>query len=184
MHLSFLERLEAYTPYNDQEIADREAFMYFLKHNTEVLTRENPNGHITASAWIVNESRDKVLMIYHNLYDSWAWTGGHADDDWDLLNVAIKEAKEETGLRTIRALSNAFFSIEVLNVEGHVKKGKQIAPHLHYNVTYLLEADDRDALTHKPDENAAVSWFSLAEAVAASTEPYMQKIYSKLNEKL
>lgn len=180
----FLKQLRGYTPCNAQEEADLSAFMYFLKHNPDVLSRQNPNGHITASAWLVNASKDKVVLIYHNLYDSWAWTGGHADGDGDLLQVAIKEAMEETGLTNIRALDNAFYSIEVLNVQGHVKKGQTIAPHIHYNVTYLLEADESESLRHKPDENAGVSWFALEDAVNASTEPYLQKVYRKLNEKL
>ena len=77
------------------------------------------------------------------------------------------------------------FSLEILTVDGHEKKGVYVPSHLHLNVTYLLEADEDDALSVKPDENSGVAWFSLDGAVAASTEPWFQeRIYGKLNEKL
>jgi 8-oxo-dGTP pyrophosphatase MutT (NUDIX family) len=142
-------------------------------------------AHFTASSWLVNRQRDKVLMIYHNLYDSWAWTGGHADGDNNLLRVAIREAGEETGLTQITAVREDIFSIETLTVNGHRKRGVYVPSHLHLNVTYLLEADETESLRMKPDENKGVKWFSLEDAVNASSEPWMAAhIYKKLNEKL
>ena len=76
----------------------------------DILTRKNDIGHFTASCWIVNKEKTKVLMVYHNIYDSWSWTGGHADGDEDLLRVSLKEAKEETGLKNVESLSNKIFS--------------------------------------------------------------------------
>ena len=97
---------------------------------------------------------------------------------------SLKEAKEETGLKDVRPLSDKIFSLEVLGVDGHIKRGKYIWSHIHLNVTYLLCADETE-LTHiKADENSAVKWFDLEEAVKVSNEPYMKKIYSKLNKKL
>lgn len=179
-----IKAIEAYVPFNAQEQADKEAFLYYLSNQANVWSRENTTGHVTASAWLVNSRRDQALMVYHNIYKSWAWTGGHADGDENLLEVAIKEAKEETGLEDVKCLTDEIYSLEVLTVEGHEKKGKYVASHLHYNVTYLLSASETESLSHNPDENQDVSWFSLEEAVSASTEPYMQGIYKKLNEKL
>ena len=88
-----------------------------------ILTRENAFAHLTSSGFILNENKDKVLMIYHNLYNSWAWTGGHADGEDDLLEVAIKEAKEETGVVNIHPLSTQIMSLDILPVWGHMKKG-------------------------------------------------------------
>ncbi len=56
-------------------------------------------AHFTASAFVLNESHDKILGIYHKIYQSWGWVGGHADGNADLLAVAVKEVQEETGLR-------------------------------------------------------------------------------------
>ena len=70
-------------------------------------------------------------------------------------------------------------------MDGHVKRGQYVSSHLHLNVTYLLEADDSAQVTVKPDENSAVGWFPLDDAVAASNEPWFrERVYSKLNAKL
>ena len=142
-------------------------------------------AHITASAWVVNPNRDKVLMAYHKIYDSWAWLGGHADGERNLLETALREVREESGVTHVKPLSEDIFSVEVLTVDGHEKNGSYVSSHLHLNITYLLEADESDALHKKEDENCAVAWFGLEEAVEASTEEWFKKrIYRKLNEKL
>jgi len=182
---AMIEKIRSYVPYNEQEEKDRSILLWTLTHHgKECFSRENLAMHFSASAWITDESREKVLMAYHSLYDAWAWTGGHADGETDLLSVAIREAYEETGV-TARALSSDIFSIEVLNVDGHEKRGQYVPTHLHLNVTYLLEADSRAPLRVKEDENKAVRWFTLEEALENCSEPWMvQRIYSKLNEKL
>ena len=178
------KQIENYTPYNAQEEKERELILKYMDTFDNVLTRDNEFAHFTASAWLVNQDRTKVLMVYHNIYDSWSWVGGHADGDSNLLRVAIKEAKEETGLVDVRPVIEDIFSLEILGVAAHEKKGKHVATHLHLNVTYLLEADEQELLQIKPDENSAIKWFSLEEAEEASTEPELQVVYRKLNEKL
>ena len=124
-------------------------------------------------------------MAWHNIYSSWSWLGGHADGETDLLCVALREAREESGLVHVRPASEDIFSLEILTVDGHEKRGKYVHSHLHLNITYLLEADEADELRDKPDENSGVKWFSLDDAVAASVEPWMQRrVYEKLNAKL
>ncbi|MGN0141181.1 MAG: NUDIX hydrolase [Roseburia sp.] len=174
-----------YNPCNEQEERDKAVMLRLLETEPDIFLRENLVAHFTASSWLVNKSRDKVLMIYHNLYHSWAWTGGHADGETDLLAVARREAQEETGVTDIRAVSGDIFSLETLTVDGHRKRGVYVPSHLHLNVTYLLEADEEAALRVKPDENSGVKWFSREEALKACTEPWMvEHIYSKLNQKL
>ena len=140
---------------------------------------------MTASSWLLNATHDKVLMIYHNIYHSWAWTGGHADGEEDLLAVAIREAEEETGVTGIVPIKDGIYSLEILTVDGHEKRGAYVPSHLHLNITYLLEADEEAVLRIKPDENSGVKWFPLEEALKASSEPWMvERVYKKLNEKL
>ena len=120
-------------------------------------------------------------MVYHNIYNSWSWIGGHADGEADLCAVALRELQEETGVRNIRLVSDEIFSIETLTVDGHVKKGKWVPCHLHFNVTYLVEVDEDDELFVKEDENSGVRWFTFEDALKASTEPWMVKhVYEKL----
>ena len=180
-----IRQLEDYTPWNEQEEADRAEILRRLKSGEELYTRQNKSAHLTASAWVVSPKKDRVLMAYHNLYNSWSWLGGHADGEKDLLAVAMKEVREESGVTRVRPVSGQIYSVEILTVDGHEKRGKYVPSHLHLNVTYLLEADPDEAVRIKRDENSQVGWFSLQEAVEASTEPWFQeRIYSKLNAKL
>ena len=177
--------LMKYTTYNEQEAHDREVMLHLLQEAPDIFDRTNQTAHFTASSWLLNQSHDKVLMIYHNIYHSWSWTGGHADGDRDLLAVAKKEAMEETGVTEIRAISEDIFSLEILTVDGHEKRGVYVPSHLHLNVSYLLEADEEEVLRIKPDENSGVRWFSLEEALAACSEPWMiERVYKKLNAKV
>lgn len=183
--MSLLKNLKEYIPFNEQEEHDKDVMVHLLESENNIFTRENKVAHFTGSAWLVNKQHTKVLMIYHNIYDSWAWTGGHADGEEDLLKVAIKEAKEETGVMDIKPVTEDIFSIEVLTVDGHVKRGSYVSSHLHLNVTYLLEADEDEVLRMKPDENSGVKWFGLDEALEVCSEPWMvERIYKKLNQKL
>lgn len=182
--MNLIEQLKNYKPYNAQEEADRGAFLCFLEKNGNAYSRENTEGHITVSAWIVNPDRTRVLFCYHNIYNSWSWVGGHADGNEDLLFVAIKEAREETGA-AVRALSDEIFSLEILPVAGHVRKGKYVSSHVHYNVTYLVEADENEALRICEDENSAVAWIDIEEIPEKSTEKWItENIYNKITKKL
>ena len=182
--MELLEELKQYRPWNEQEERDREELLRRLNSGEALYGRE-PAAHLTASAWVVSPDRKQVLMAYHNLYDSWAWLGGHADGDRDLLETAMREVREESGLTDVRPVSRSIYSLEILTVDGHEKRGRYVSSHLHLNVTYLLEADPAAPVRHRPGENSRVGWFPLAEAVAASSEPWFrERIYRKLNAKL
>lgn len=182
--MDFKNALLLYQPRDEQETADKAVMLDCLARFADVYERGNLLCHVTASAWITNETRDRVLMIYHNIYDSWAWTGGHADGERDLLAVALKEAKEETGIVSIRAASEELLSIETLTVNPHYKRGRFVPAHLHLNGTYLLIADDTESLRVKADENSAVRWFSPEEAIKACSEPWMRPVYQRLNDRM
>lgn len=179
-----IEQIEKYTPYNEQEAKDKILILDWIRNNENAFSRENTVAHMTASAWVVNKDRSKVLMVYHNIYNSWSWLGGHADGETDLLSVAIREVKEEAGITNVHPVSEEIFSLESLTVDGHVKKGKYVSSHLHFNITYLLEADSEEAVSIKADENSGVAWFSPEEALKKSTEPwFVEHVYTKLLEK-
>ena len=185
MNMKIVEEIKKYRPCNAQEQRDQALILDFLEKNGDAFLRSNLLAHMTASSWIVNPERTKTLMVYHNLYDSWSWTGGHADGETDLLSVALREAREETGIEHVRPVSPEIFSLEVLTVDGHEKRGEYVPSHLHMNVTYLLEAEESDTLHVCREENSGVAWFTLEEALKASTEPwFVERIYKKLNNKL
>ena len=183
--MGIYEQIKAYRPWNEQERQDQAVILAFLDKNPDAFYRTNLLAHMTASAWVVNPQRSKALMVYHRLYDSWSWTGGHADGEEDLLAVALREVREETGVQRLRPVTEEIYSLEVLTVDGHEKRGQYVPSHLHLNLTYLLEAEEEQPLRVCEAENSGVAWFSLADALAASTEPwFIERIYKKLNEKL
>ena len=180
-----INQIEDYKPFNEQEKMDKLLLLNWIRNNDNAFSRENTVAHMTASAWVVNRERTRVLMVYHNIYNSWSWLGGHADGETDLLAVALREVKEEAGISHVSPVSEEIFSLESLTVDGHVKKGKYVSSHLHLNVTYLLEADSEEAVSIKADENSGVAWFSPEEALKKSTEPwFVEHVYSKLIEKM
>ena len=182
--MAIREDIEKYSPCCEQEERDKALILSFLDKNSDAFLRSNLSAHMTASAWVVNPKRDKVLMVYHKIYDSWSWTGGHADGEEDLAAVALREVQEETGVKSARLLSDEIFSLEILTVDGHEKRGEYVPSHLHMNVTYLIEADDTDTLKICEEENSGVQWFTPEAALKASTEPwFVERIYKKLIEK-
>lgn len=182
--MNWILEIKNYKPCNEQESKDKEVILNCVDRFKDVLTRKNEIAHITSSSFIVNKNRDKVLMVHHNIYNSWSWTGGHADGDEDLLAVAIKESQEEAGINKVLPIKSDIFSLDVLHVVPHIKRGKYISAHLHLNVTYLLEADEEEKLTIKKDENSGVKWIPINEVNNYSNEPHMQKVYGKLIEKI
>jgi len=181
--MNWIESIKKYTICNEQEKKDKEITIKCLELFDDLLTRDNEIAHITSSAFVVNKNRDKVLMVHHNIFNSWSWTGGHADGDPDLLHVAIKEVKEETGVKNIFPVNNDILSLDIIPVLGHIRKGKYVSPHLHISVAYLIEADENESLVVKPDENSGVQWIPVDKIDMYSNEPHMKKIYNKILSK-
>ncbi len=182
--MELLKQIREYEPVNEQEEKDRQLMIDVLENDVDLFSRRNPY-HFTASAWITNRQHDRILMAYHNIYDSYSWLGGHCDGDSDTARVCLKEVNEESGLSNIRLLDEKICSLEVLTVAGHMKNGRYVSGHLHFNVTYYVEGDDSQTLTVRPQENKSVRWFDFDQAPYSSSEPwFINHIYLKLNEKL
>ena len=179
------ENIENFIPYNEQEEVERKIMLDYIRDFNDILTRQNEYGHFTSSAFVLNKERTKMLMIYHKIYNSWAWVGGHSDGDSDLLYVAMKEAKEETGIKNVAPISNDIYSLEIINVNGHEKRGKYVGSHVHLNVTYLLEADENEEIHIKEDENSGVKWVPIDEVLNVTSEIWVRdRVYTKIIEKM
>jgi len=171
--------IKKYIPVNGQEQIDQKAMLSFIEHNKDCLDRTNLSGHFTSSAIIVNESMDQVLFAYHNIYDSWSWVGGHNDGESNFLEVALKEAKEETGINNVYPYDSEIMMLDILPVKRHVKRGQFVGHHLHFNLTFLLIANTSDELSIKPDENSGVKWFKIDEVLDYVSEEDMKEVYKK-----
>lgn len=155
--------IENHIPYDEIEEKDKKQFLRFIDKFNDVLTRDNTIGHFSASAFVLNKEKTKTLVVYHIINDGWTYPGGHADGEDDLLNVALREVEEETGLES-KPLSNEPFLISSNPVKGHIKRGKFVSSHLHFDVLYLVEADDTIPLSYREEESKGIKWIPLEEA--------------------
>lgn len=175
------KEVELYIPKDAREESEkREILALMEREGDRLLLRECSYAHMTASSVIVNRNRTKMLMAFHKIYQSWAWTGGHADGDGDFEAVARREAQEETGIQNLKKLGAGAASLEVLPVWAHQKHGQMVASHLHLNISYLFEADDTLPLRIAEDENSAVGWIPIAQLEEYVREKDMMPIYQKL----
>lgn len=182
---SLKENLEEFEPYNEQEEVDKKIILDYINNFDDTLTRQNKYGHFTSSAFVLNKERTKILMVYHKIYNSWAWPGGHSDGDSNLLNVAMKEAKEETGIKNVIPIFKNIYSIEIISVNGNEKSEKYISSHVHLNVTYLLEADENEKIHIKEDENSGVKWVPIDNVLDLTSETWVRdRVYAKIIEKM
>ncbi len=181
--MNFHESIKNFKSTILEEVKVKEIILNFIRQNEDVLRRDNEIAHLTGSSMIFNDNWDKVLMIYHNIYDSWAWTGGHADGEENLLALALKEAKEETGLKNIHVISEDIVSLDILSVVEHYKDDAYVPPHLHLSVAYVFQADEKEALSIKEDENSGVKWILISELEEYVKEAHMIPIYNKIIEK-
>lgn len=181
MPMNWQTPIENFTPTCPQEVADKTLMLNWAKqYGGNALTRENKVAHFTSSAFIFNEDKTKALMVYHNIYKAWSWTGGHMDGDANFLQVAEKEAKEETGIIKLTPLLHSIASLDVLTVVGHMKKGEYVSAHLHLSAAYAFVAPENQALQIAPDENAGVKWMPLKTITEWCTEPEILKVYQKI----
>lgn len=182
--MTYIELIKAYKPFNVQEEVDQKAMLDFIDQTDDHLFRTNLVAHFTSSSIVLNKEYKKVLFAFHNIYQSWSWLGGHLDGDADLLKVALKETKEETGIKNVVPFSDDIFMIDVIYVKNHIKNGQHVGDHLHLNVTFLLVAEESDELFIKKDENQGVRWFDLNEVFDYISEERMIPVYRKAIEKI
>lgn len=137
----------------------------FIQEDPSAACRSNLFGHLTASAWIVTYARDKVLLLHHKKLNRWMQLGGHADGDFDLLSVALREAKEESGLSRITAVTGEVFDVDIHEIPAW----KDVPAHYHFDVRFLLCGDEREIPVHNEESNG-VAWVPLSEITSYTTE--------------
>ncbi len=184
MH-EMIEAIKKYVPYCEQESKDKEIILNLINEkNEKILKRDCEICHITSSGFVINEGRDKFLIVHHNIYDTWSWIGGHADGESDLFSVACHEIKEESGIVHIKPDKNEIVSLDILTTSSHYRKNEYVPAHLHLNISYLFIVDVNDPLIIKPDENSAVSWVSVKDIDRYITEKEMSRVFQKMKRYL
>lgn len=178
---AWAEPIASFRPGDEREAQEQRMILRMIDRlGDAILLRESEIAHMTASSIIVSPDRRRTLMAFHRIYNSWAWTGGHADGESDFEAIARREAQEETGISGLHRLGAGVASIEILPVWAHKKRGKAVGSHLHLNVSYLFEADDSLPLSVREDENSAVSWIEIDRLAEKVSEPPMLPVYERL----
>ena len=160
--------LNSFVPEDEDQIVNIKSFKQALESFGEkIYSRDNFPAHVCSTAWVTNPERTKSLMGYHNIYRSFSWFGGHADGDLDLLKVAKKELVEETSISNFKVLNNGmpidFLTSAVLT---HIKRGKRVPDHLHYDPIYLFEISESEKFQIAIGENSAIKWVDNKEIMS------------------
>ena len=177
-----IDCIKEYRPHNTQEEIDQAVMLdLYQTYGDSLFERSNKVAHFTASSLIFDKELKHMIMIYHNIYQSYSWTGGHNDGDRDFYQVALKESSEETGIPRDQFVPLGLepSSIEILTVKSHIKRGQFVNSHLHLNVTYLFLTDYNHALATPENEAKDIQWIDVDKVLETTNEADMRPIYEK-----
>lgn len=168
-----LKLVGEYIPSDAAERALRKKILAFIRDNPNFLGRSNLFGHVTGSAWVVNPGRDKVLLTHHRALDKWIQLGGHTEEGEDVRVAAQREAREESGL-DVHLVSGGIFDLDV----HLIPSGKGLPAHNHYDIRFLLEADDHSPLIIT-GESIDLAWIPLADVFKLNPQETVQRMVRK-----
>lgn len=166
--------LSRYRPANEQDRLTLRRFQTFVTDNPGCFERSLLSGHLTGSAWIVDPRRSQTLLTLHHRLSRWLQPGGHADGDPDILAVARREAREETGLTGLRLLSPLIFDLDVHPIPAT----PTVPPHFHYDVRFIFEADPAEPLMISR-ESKELGWIALADLPQYNPDRSLEKLVRK-----
>ncbi|MCA9507178.1 MAG: NUDIX hydrolase [Myxococcales bacterium] len=171
---ALLELLAKYKTLDKKEQQDQEAIVAFVQSNRDCFLRSNLEGHITASCWLLSPDYKEVLITHHKKIGLWLQLGGHADGESDVLQVALKEAHEESGIDGIIALEGGIFDLEIHSIDRH----QDVPKHLHYDVRFLLRAPKKEFWVSEESHNLA--WVKIKDVIV---EPRFTSSLKRMAEK-
>ena len=169
-----ISQLEDYRMRHPSESPIIDRFVDFVSSNVDCCERSNLEGHLTGSAWLVNRDGTHVLLTHHRRFNKWLQLGGHADGNQDLLEVATKEAYEESGLGRLRPLSKAIFDLDIHRIPA----SGGVPEHDHYDVRYAFEAVG-DESYRVSDESNDLRWVEIANIADYAEGPTMLRMAEK-----
>ncbi len=172
---SLIKQLERYTTEWPEEKKMQSRMLEFLQRAADAYHRSCLEGHMTASAWILNEKKDAVLLLHHAKLNKWLQPGGHADGNENLAEVALKEAQEETGLSSVCLDSEHIYDIDIHTIPAR----KQEPEHFHFDVRFLIRADINEPLLQNEESNA-LKWVALTEIEKFTKEHSVLRMLYKL----
>ncbi len=173
-----LDLLDRYLERHPDELVPVDHIRQFVRVHENCFDRACLEGHITGSAWIVSPDQRDVLLTHHAKLDRWLQLGGHSDGDADPFQVALREAREESGMERFREPSgNAIpvpFDVDVHRIPA---RGDEPA-HLHLDVRYLLIAEPGQDLV-VTDESHDLRWVPVSAVDALTQEESVLRMVRK-----
>lgn len=171
---SILALLEAYQPQCSEQSHLREKIHHFVENNSHCLARDNFYGHITASAWVIDPEGEKALLTLHRKIGLWLQLGGHTDGDADLLGVAMREVREESGLVNLKPVVPGIFDVDV----HRIPEVGQDPSHYHFDIRFFLQMEENQPLIIS-EESIDLGWFSAEEILSLKTDASVLRLSQK-----
>ena len=170
-----LDDVRGYRPLDERERGMRDRLVAFLEaHGARAFDRDLVAGHVTASAWIVDPGRAAAVLLHHRKLARWLQLGGHVDGDPDVRRSALREAREDSGLRTLRLIGDEIYDIDVHRIPARGGEPE----HDHYDVRFALEADPREPLVRN-EESHDVRWIALSDLESYAIDDSVRRLASK-----
>jgi len=173
---SLLRFLQTHRPFDDEEHRMWLETIDFVQQNPDCFERWLPIGHVTGSAWIIDNAREYVLLMHHRKLDRWFQPGGHADGNPDIQQVALREAQEETGLTNIQLVDNQIFDIDIHLIPANTKE----PAHYHYDIRFLMKAN-RNLPLQINNESKNLAWVLLEDVHRYNNSESLIRMVKKIS---
>lgn len=173
-YTSLQQLLQRHQPTDTTEQECKKQMLEFVTEHANCFERSLEQGHITASAWLVNKDDSQALLMHHAKLDAWFQLGGHCDGDPNVLAVAIKEAQEESGINNIVPAQQAIFDIDIHLIPAY----KDIPAHYHYDVRFLLRVVSDEQVIQN-SESKELRWVAKDRQALPTDSPSVVRMFTK-----
>lgn len=168
------KQLEGYSPSRPEQRAIRDRILQFIdQFPDDAHLRSRLEGHLTASALVVDASGRQVLLLHHRKLGRWLQLGGHCDGDGNLAGVALREACEESGIPDLEIVP------EIIDVDIHEIPERPAEPrHLHLDTRFLVFAPE-GAQPRGNHESNALRWMTFDQARALDVDDSVLRLLNR-----